>query len=199
MPIPIETGNTAGTPVVSRRAFGEKFVGCVVRIEQRNRLKDGEPLLNQKGKNAQELIVHLVAVESTMTASLGDEGGIPAPGDRVRLILKGMAFSGWIDAVKTLPGKQLMSGDLVTMTSDYAEEYDTLNVTTVKKRHDTQAAVDAARLSGRAGSIAFRGSLTITRPGPEHAKFVALADEAALAERPGAAAVNPGAVDPGAL
>ena len=105
MPIILNEQKPAGLPVVKRQRIGETFVGMVVRTQQRAILRDGEPVLNDRGKPRQELVVTCITLPGTTAAAgIGDETKVPAPGDRVRLILRGGAFSQWIEQLRELGG-----------------------------------------------------------------------------------------------
>lgn len=122
MAIQLDDGARTSTPVVKRTKIGEKFVGAIVRFEQRNVLKDGEPVLKPNGKPRQELVVHCITMPgTTATAGIGDNVGVPAPGDAVRLILRGKAFGDWIEAKGKLGA--LTVGDLVATVVDHAQAY----------------------------------------------------------------------------
>lgn len=129
MAIPLGDQFTPGHPVVKRTAIGQRFVGAVVNIERRNRTKRGDdgvvvPMLRSDGKPRQELIATCLVMPGTdAPAGIGDEQGIPEPGDTVRLILKGKSFADWIQAEKAL-GRQLQVGDCVKQRTNSAQVYD---------------------------------------------------------------------------
>lgn len=128
MAIPLGEQFTPGHPVVKRTAIGQKFAGAVVNLERRDRTRKGDdgvvrPVLKADGKPRQELIVTCLAISGDAPAGIGDEQGIPEPGDTVRLILKGKAFADWIQAEKTL-GRQVQVGDVVKQRTDSAQVYD---------------------------------------------------------------------------
>ena len=96
------------TPVVKRQRIGERFVGAVIRTEQRDQTKmvDGvrTPVLKPNGKARQELIVHCLTMPTnTAEVALGDDHHVPEAGEVVRLILKGKAFGDWICLLYTSP------------------------------------------------------------------------------------------------
>jgi len=128
MAIPLGEQYTPGHPVVKRTAIGQRFVGAIVNLERRDRTKKGDdgvvrPVLKADGKPRQELIVTCLAMSGDAPAGIGDEQGIPEPGDTVRLILKGKAFADWIQAERAL-GRQVQVGDVVKQRTDSAQVYD---------------------------------------------------------------------------
>lgn len=129
MGIPLGEQYTPGHPVVKRTAIGQRFVGAVVNVERRNRTKRGDDgstvtLMRSDGKPRQELVITCLAMPGTdAPAGIGDEQGIPEPGDTVRLILKGKSFADWIQAEKAL-GRQLQVGDVVKQRTTSAQVYD---------------------------------------------------------------------------
>ena len=117
------------TPVVKRQRIGEKFVGAIVKAEQRDQTKmvDGirTPVLKPNGKARQELVVHCLAMpQNTAEVSLGDDRHTPEAGETVRLILKGKAFGDWIEQRKAHRGGKLNVGDVVVQTVTHAQAYD---------------------------------------------------------------------------
>lgn len=172
MPIELESPTTTRTPVLRRRQIGETFTGALVKHQQRDVLKDDKPVLKANGKPRQELVVTLVALPgATMPAGLGDEEAAPQPGDIVRLILKGGGYGEWIEADKALKPRQV--GDIVTVTSDYAQAYNADGTPTAGKITD-QAEINTLKARGR--TVGIYGSLTITRPTPAEAPYVQQAE-----------------------
>lgn len=129
MAIPIGEQFTPGHPVVKRTAIGQDFIGAVVNVERRDRTRRGDdgvirPVLKPDGKARQELVITCLAMPGTTApAGIGDEQGIPEPGDHVRLILKGKSYADWIQAENEL-GRQLQVGDVVKQRTDSAQVYD---------------------------------------------------------------------------
>jgi hypothetical protein len=165
------------TPVVKRQRIGEKFVGAIVRVEQRDRMKkindEWKPILKDNGKARQELVVHCVAMPGTTTvAGIGDDIGIPAPGTEVRLILNGKAFSQWIEARKMHRGGELGVGDVVIQTVDVAQAYDAGGNPKGAELTD-QAVIDTIP---RGTSVGFYGPLELHEP-TDH-EWVAVAEKA---------------------
>ena len=155
----VENEAKAGTPVVKRTAIGQTFKGCIINTQARNVLKDGEPVLNDRGKPRQELVVRCIVVPGTTApAGIGDNVTVPAPGDEVRLILRGKAFADWIQAKDALGGSPLW-GDLVTQTTTHAQAYDANGKPKGGEITD-QAAIDALP---RSTSVGIYGPLTVER------------------------------------
>lgn len=179
----VEQEGKAGTPVVKRTALGQTFRGCIIDVQQRNVLKDGTPAMNSQGKPRQELVVRcIVAPGTTSPAGIGDVQTVPAPGDEVRLILRGKAFADWIQAKGALGGPPLW-GDLVVQTTTHAQAYDANGKPKGGEITD-QAAIDALP---RSTSVGIYGHLTIERT-DEHgplASYVTLAGEKFRAYRNG--------------
>ena len=104
MAIELNDGSRIAAPVIRQQRLGEVGYLAIVRPEQRDRLRKNlssgamEPIPNGtdrqgRPKVKQEMVVHAIAMPgTTMEARIGDEGGVPAPGDRVRLILKAKGF-----------------------------------------------------------------------------------------------------------
>ena len=108
MAIELNDGSRIAAPVIRQQRLGEVAYLAIVRPEQRDRLRKNlssgamEPIPNGtdrqgRPKVKQEMVIHAIAMPgTTMEARIGDEGGVPAPGDRVRLILKAKGFGEWI-------------------------------------------------------------------------------------------------------
>lgn len=165
--ITIEEPRAAGYPVVKRTALGQTFNGAVLKSESRDRLKradDGsmQPIIKPNGKRSQEMVVTCLTLPGTTSlAGLGDDESVPAPGDIVRLILKGKSFGDWIDAKKTLPDGAVAVGDVVTQTTALAQVYDAQGNASGGEITD-QTLVDQARAKGR--SVGIYGPLTLKAP-----------------------------------
>lgn len=174
MPIPLNDGaGAAGYPVVKRQRIGETFVGAVVRTEQRPVLKDGEQVLKPNGKPRMELVVTALAMPGTTApAGIRDNTAVPAPGDRVRLILRGGAFGQWIEAGDALGGLQV--GDVVTQVTEWAQAYDA-NGGPKGPKMTTQAEIDALP---RSTTVGIYGPLTLRRAAPGEESWVTAAEAA---------------------
>lgn len=157
---------TPGHPVVKRTAIGQMFTGALVNVERRNRtrrLPDGTTETLMKGdRPRQELVVTLVAISGDAPAGIGDEQGIPEPGDIVRLILKGKSFADWIEAERKL-GRQVMCGDVVKQRTTSAQVYDADGNPTGEPL-TTQEQVDAVP---RSKTVGIYGELKIEDYDPE--------------------------------
>lgn len=169
------------TPVVKRQKIGDKFVGAIVRFEQRDVMKKNpatdtlEPSLKPNGKPRQELVVTCVTMpKTTSMAGIGDLTKVPEPGDIVRLILRGGAFGDWIEARKSHRNGGLRVGDVVVQTVEFAQCYDAGGSPKGNKITD-QATADAVP---RGTTVGFYGPLTLHEPKPDGAEWVAKAEEA---------------------
>ena len=178
MPITLGGDRPKLAPVVKRQAIGDHFVGAIYWFEQRDALKKDEasgemrPVLKPNGKPRQELVVSCITMAGTTAqAGIGDDVGVPAPGDEVRLILKGASFGDWIEQLKALKGG-VNVGDVVSFTVDHAQAYDANGVVKGNKI-TTQAEADKIP---RATAVGFYGPLTVTRA--TDARIVALAEAA---------------------
>lgn len=165
--ITLEESHPAGYPVVKRVALNQTFKGAIVKSESRDRLKRGDdgqmrPIIKDNGRHAQEMVVTCITLPGTdMPAGLGEEESVPAPGDIVRMILKGKSFGDWIDQKKLLPDGTVAVGDVITQTTTIAQVYDANGNASGGEIRD-QAAVVEARQRGR--SVGIYGPLTLSLP-----------------------------------
>lgn len=180
MPIIIEEESKARTQVLRRRQIGETFRGCLIRSERRGRLRKDDrtgemvPMLKSNGKQAQELVVHLVTLPgTTMNAGLGEDESVPMPGTIVREILKGLSFGAWIDADNALKPRHV--GDVLTLTSTVAQIY-AGDGSKAGGEITANEEIIAARMKGR--NVGIYGPLTLTRATPEDAAYVDMAERA---------------------
>jgi hypothetical protein len=133
-----------------------------------------EPIPNGKDRQGrpkvkQEMVIHALALPgTTMEARLGDEGGVPAAGDRVRVILKAKGFGDWIEARRSHRKGKLNVGDVLVLETRWAQQYDQDGNPKGPKIED-QAAADAVP---RNVTIGFYGSLTL-KEGTEQRWIVA--------------------------
>lgn len=154
------------TPVVKRQRIGEKFVGAIVRFEQRDQMtkdKDGNyvPKLKPNNKPRQELVVHCLAMpNTTASAGIGDDVYVPEPGNSVRLILKGKAFGDWIEQRKSHRGGKMQVGDVVVQNITHAQAYDANGAPKGLEITD-QGAADALP---RGTAVGFYGPITLHEP-----------------------------------
>lgn len=177
MPIELDDQSSGPrSPVLRRRRLGEAFLGVLVRTDRRQQIKDNVPQTKPDGRPKNELVVTMLALPgTTMNAGLGDNESVPEPGDTVRAILKGGGYGAWIEADQALKPRQV--GDVVLMTSDYAQVYDADGRPTGERLTD-QGSLDAVP---RGRSVGVYGSVAIRRPGAEEASWVTKAEEAYLA------------------
>jgi alkylated DNA nucleotide flippase Atl1 len=176
MPIEIDDGATGvRLPVVKRTTIGERFAGCIALFpEQRDVLKkDGTPALNGRGKARQELVITCLTMPgTTANAGIGDEIGVPAAGDPVRLIQRGGGFAQWIDAKKAVGGK-LYIGDIVESVMEYGQVYDADGNPMGQKLY-SQADVDRVP---RHQVVGIYGSLSIRRPTADEQRWLNAAED----------------------
>jgi hypothetical protein len=175
-----EPARAVATPVVKRQRIGEKFVGAIVKIEQRDQTKvdpDGtrRPKLKSNGKAAQELVVHCLAMESTAMVSIGDDIHLPTEGEPVRVILKGKAFGEWIDARKKHRNGKLHHGDVIIQKVTVAQQYDANGQPKGGEIVDQKVADGVPRGT----SLGFYGPIEIHEW--KDAKWAELCEQAALA------------------
>lgn len=178
-PISLEGDRPAASPVIKRQALGEHFVGALVKTHQRDVQKkvDGvsTTVYKANGKARQELVVTLLTMPGTTSpAGIGDEVAVPAPGEVVRMILRGGGFANWLDAKKAL-GRGLQVGDIVTTTNEFAQVYDADGNPSGGKIVD-QAAIDAALRARK--TVGVYGPLTIRQPTPAEQQWVNAAEQA---------------------
>lgn len=180
MPITLDTPTGERYPVLRRRRLGETFIGAICKLpEQRDVLKDGQPVLKDNGKPRKELVVTMVTMPgTTMGAGLGDTESVPAPGDIVRVILKGGGFGAWIEADNSLKPRQV--GDVVTLTSAYGQAYDASG-RPLGGRIEDQDSIDRVP---RTQALGIYGPLTIRRATPAEQSWVQAAEAAYHAATP---------------
>ena len=169
MAIELNDGARISAPVIRQQRLGEIANLAVVRTEQRDRLRrnlsSGEMEKIPNGtdrqgrpKVKQEMVLHAVAMPgTTMEARLGEEGGVPTPGDRVRLILKAKGFGDWIETRRSHRKGKLNVGDVLTLETRWAQQYDQDGNPKGTKIED-QAAADAVP---RNVTIGFYGPLSL--------------------------------------
>lgn len=136
MAIELQETARASYPVLRHQRIGELAQLAIIKSEQRDRLRK-DPVsnalvkipngINRDGgpKFRQELVVHCIAMPgSTMQVKAGDDFVTPAPGDRVRVILKGKGFGEWIEAKKAHRGGKMLVGDVLLLSTQWAQRYD---------------------------------------------------------------------------
>jgi hypothetical protein len=168
-----DSGNYVSYPIIKHQRIGESCKLAVIRWEQRDRLRK-DPGTQQmvkipngvdrsgRPKFKQELVIQAVAIAGDMVAAIGDSSGVPAPGDRVRVILKAKGFGDWIEARKGHRGGKFNVGDVLLMSTDKAQQYDQ-NGTPKGAEIRTQTDADAVP---RNTTLGFYGSLSLV-PGQE--------------------------------
>lgn len=174
MPVAADQPMATRYPVVRRGAIGEHFIGAYITHEKRVTLKDGEPFLRANGKPRNELVVHaLVMPGTTATVGNSEDHTTPAVGDIVRLIIKGRAYSQWIECMNGLKGVQ-RAGDIIEQTVDSAQKYDDKGAP-----HGGQITTQAeADKVPRGVTLGFYGPLTLRACTPAEMEWVTKADEA---------------------
>ena len=111
-------------PVIKRTNIGEKFVGGIIKTEQRELMKKHpqigvlEPVKKPNGKVSQQLVVYLLVKENTMLAGTGDQEHTPEPGSIVRALFDRGGFHQWIEA-KNAYGGPTKVGLLVGMNTTH--------------------------------------------------------------------------------
>jgi hypothetical protein len=153
MAIELQEPQRTSYPVLRHQRIGELAPLAVIKTEQRDRLRkdpasnalvkipngtarDGGP------KFRQELVVHCIAMPGiTMQVKAGDDFVTPAEGDRVRVILKGKGFGEWIEAKKAHRGGKMLVGDVLLLSTQWAQRYDQ-DGNTKGEKLTTQADVD---------------------------------------------------------
>jgi hypothetical protein len=189
-----DSGNYVSYPIIKHQRIGEFCKLAVIRWEQRDQLRK-DPGTQQMVKIPngvdrnncprfkQELVIQAVAISGDMVAAIGDSSGVPAPGDRVRVILKAKGFGNWIEARKAHRGGKFNVGDVLVMSTDKAQQYDQ-NGTPKGAEIRTQAEAEAVP---RNTTLGFYGPLSLA-PGQEAgwieaAEFAYRDDENAKRER----------------
>jgi hypothetical protein len=188
MAIQLEDTTRQSYPVIRHQLIGEMAQLALIRWEQRDRLmldhdnnyvripngvgRDGQP------KFKQELVIHCITMPgTTMEVKQGDEFICPAPGDRVRLILKGKAFGNWIEARKTHRNGKLQVGDVIITGTDQAQAYDQTGKPKGNPIKDQQEALKIPRGT----TVGFYGPLELAEN--PHLQWVTAAEEAYLADQ----------------
>ena len=189
MAITLEDTARQSYPVLRHQLIGEMAQLALIKWEQRPRLKENEvtgqlekmpngfyPDGTEKFK--QELIVHCIVMPGTnMEVKKGEEFICPAPGERVRLILKGQAFGHWIEARKKHRSNTLQVGDVVITGTDHAQQYDEKRKPFGPPIRDQQEALKIPR--GRI--VGFYGPLELAEP--TDPRWVDAAEQAYLADK----------------
>lgn len=179
MPTPLDEPRTPGAPVVKRTALGQRFIGALVRMDQRGVLKNGQPSLRDDGRQRQELVLTLLVMPGTTApAGIGDTTVVPSPGDTVRLILRGASFGQWIEARKS--HGSLETGDVVEQLTEYGQAYNADGVP-VGPKLTTQDQINAVP---RQQALGIYGSLQLRKPTADEGEWATKADAAHHASTP---------------
>jgi hypothetical protein len=188
MAITLEDTARQSYPVLRHQLIGEMAQLALIRWEQRDRLmldhdnqyvripngigRDGQP------KFKQELVIHAIAMPGTnMEVKKGEEFICPAPGERVRLILKGQAFGNWIEARKKHRNNTLQVGDLIMTGTTIAQCYDEAGKPKGPEIRDQQEALKVPRST----TLGFYGPLELAEP--TDPRWVDAAEQAYLADK----------------
>ena len=148
MAIELNDGSRIGAPVIRQQRLGEVAYLAVVRTEQRDRLR----------RNQSNSEMESIPNGSDRQGRLGDEGGVPAAGDRVRVILKAKGFGDWIEARRGHRKGKLNVGDVLTLETRWAQQYDQDGNAKGPKIED-QATADAVP---RNVTVGFYGPLSLS-------------------------------------
>jgi hypothetical protein len=116
----------AGTyyPVLKRTNIGEKFIGGLIKTENRDLMKKNpvtgvlESVINKRGKVSQQRVVWALVKDSTMPAGTGDNERVPASGEIVRLLFDRGGYHQWITAQDAYGGP-LKVGLLIAMNTTH--------------------------------------------------------------------------------
>ncbi len=195
MAISLNDNNRISYPIIKHQRIGTSCQLAVIRWEHRDRLRK-DPTTNamvkipngvdrnNRPKFKQELVIHGIAITGDMVATIGDQSGVPAPGDRVRVILKAKAFGEWIEAKKTHRGGQFNVGDVLAMSTTHAQQYDQ-NGSPKGNEIRTQAEADAVP---RNVTMGFYGPLSLHEG--QDPQWIQKAEEAYLADERAKAEAN---------
>ena len=175
MPIEVDDGGGSGSPIVKKTAIGERTIGvlCAAPEMRQQTTTAGEKKWKDEAKTKprNELVLTLLAMPGmTAPAGIGGVVGVPAPGDVVRMILRGGAFGDWIDAKKEL-GFAPRIGDVVESTIEYGQAWSEA-AAEVGGKLTTQAECDAVP---RNTSLGYYGKLLVRAATPAEAEWDAKA------------------------
>lgn len=190
MAITLEDSARQSYPVLRHQLIGEMAQLALIKWEQRDRLaknrvtnvleripngtkQDGTP------KFKQQLVVHCIVMPGTnMEVKKGEEFVCPAPGERIRLILKSQAYGNWIEARKThRGGEALQVGDLIVTGTDHAVAYDQDGNAKGNPIRDQQVALKIPRGT----TVGFYGPIELAEN--PHPQWVEAAEQAYLADK----------------
>ena len=183
--MPIQLDNpTSSTrpPVVAARGLGQTVIGMVVDKEQRHRQdREGAPILNSRGRPAQEEVLTIIVLDGTTgTVSGGDlnDDWTPDVGQLARVIFRGLSYGKLIDARKSVGSTNV--GDLITVTSPTATVWRGAGDIAARDVTD-QATIDKARVKGL--SVGWDLEVAYRRPAAAELSLVAQAEAAHVDNR----------------
>ena len=179
-------------PVIKHQEIGQHCSLAVIKFQQRDCLRrdqtsnqlvkipNGKYDAQNNPKYKQELVIHAIYVDGTMSAGIGDQSSVPAAGERVRLILKSRSFGDWIEAKKNHRGGKFNVGDVLNVATTHAQQYDQ-NGSPKGEKIETQ---EQANKVPRNVTIGFYGSLELVKAEdhPFSAQFVPQAEAAYMAD-----------------
>lgn len=182
-----DSGNYVSYPIIKHQRIGESCNLAIIRWEQRDRLRKNpttnamEKIPNGVDRNnnpkfKQELVIQAIAISGDMVAAIGDQSGVPAPGDRVRVILKSGGFGQWIEARKSHRGGKMNVGDVLTLATTHGQQYDQ-NGAPKGAKIETQQQVNAVP---RGVTLGLYGPLTLSEG--TDPKWIAAAEDAYRAD-----------------
>lgn len=189
MTIELQDNTRTSYPVLRNQLIGELAQLAIIKTEQRDRLarnpatdqlekipngtaRDGSPRFKQ------ELVVHCIVMPgTTMEVKRGEEFICPQPGERVRLILKGLAFGRFIEARKTHRSGKLQVGDVLITGTDQAQVYDAGGKPKGEPIRDQQTALKIPR----GQTVGYYGPIELAEP--TDPQWVTAAEEAYLADQ----------------
>lgn len=183
MPIQLDSPTSSNRPpVVAARGLGQTVIGMVVDKEQRHRQdRDGAPILNSRGRPAQEEVITIIVLDGTTgTVSGGDlnDDWTPDAGQLARVIFRGLSYGKLIDARKSIGATNV--GDVITVTSPTATVWRGAGDIAARDVTD-QSTIDKARVKGL--SVGWDLEVTYRRPTGAEASLVAQAEAAHVDNR----------------
>lgn len=182
MPIQLDQPTSNRPPVVSARGLGQTVTAMVVDKEVRARQdREGAPILNSRGKPAQEEVLTVMVLDGTTgTISGGDLGDdrTPETGDVCRIIVRGLAYGRLIDARRNVGAT--MVGDVVTIASPSATIWRGAG-NIAQERVTEQATIDKARAKGL--SVGWDLEIGYRRPTAAETALVAKAEALHVEQR----------------
>lgn len=182
MPIQLDTPASNRPPVVSARGLGQTVTAMVIDKEVRARQdREGAPILNSRGKPAQEEVLTVMVLDGTTgTISGGDLGDdrTPDTGETCRIIVRGLAYGRLIDARRNVGAT--MVGDVITITAPSATIWRGAG-NIAQERVTDQATIDKARAKGL--SVGWDLEITYRRPTAAEAALVTKAEALHVEQR----------------